>query len=182
VTKFITTRIPDVFLIEPRVFGDERGFFFESFNQRVFEQNTGLSPQFVQDNHSRSSKNVLRGLHYQVKQAQGKLVRVVAGEVFDVAVDLRRTSPHFGKWVGWVLSAENRHAAWIPEGFAHGFLVLSETADFVYKTTNFYAPQHERCLIWNDPEIGIDWPISGTPVLAPKDRSGKRLAEAEVFD
>lgn len=181
-TKFIQTGIPDVVLIEPRVFGDERGFFFESFNQRLFRQNTGLDPRFVQDNHSRSGRNVLRGLHYQVKQAQGKLVRVVAGEVFDVAVDLRKASLHFGRWVGFVLSAENKRSVWIPEGFAHGFLVLSDTADFVYKTTDFYAPEHERCLLWDDPDIGIDWPISQAPILVTKDRSGKRLAQAEVFD
>jgi dTDP-4-dehydrorhamnose 3,5-epimerase len=181
-TKFIASDIPDVIVIEPRVFGDERGFFFESFNQRLFRENTGLDPRFVQDNHSRSARNVLRGLHYQVKQAQGKLVRVIAGEVFDVAVDLRRGSPHFGRWVGFVLSAENKRSVWIPEGFAHGFLVLSETADFVYKTTDFYAPEYERCVIWDDPEIGIKWPTSQTPILAAKDSSGKRLAQAEVFD
>lgn len=180
--KFIETDIPDVILIEPRVFGDERGFFFESFNHRLFEENTGLNPRFVQDNHSRSGKNVLRGLHYQIKQAQGKLVRVVAGEVFDVAVDIRKSSPHFGKWVGIILSAENKRSIWIPEGFAHGFLVLSDAADFLYKTTDFYAPAHERCVIWNDPDIGINWPIKAEPVLAPKDRSGKRLAQADVFD
>lgn len=181
-TTFIETDLPGVILIEPRVFGDERGFFFESFNQRVFQQHTGLDPRFVQDNHTHSGRNVLRGLHYQVKQAQGKLVRVVAGEVFDVAVDVRRTSPCFGKWVGVMLSAENKRSVWIPEGFAHGFLVLSETADFVYKTTAFYAPEHERCVLWNDPAIGIDWPIAQAPLLAPRDRAGKRLAEAEVFD
>lgn len=180
--KFIETDIPDVMLIEPRVFGDERGFFFESFNQRLFEENTGLNPRFVQDNHSRSRKNVLRGLHYQARQSQGKLVRVVAGEVFDVAVDIRKSSPNFGKWVGIILSAENKRSVWIPEGFAHGFLVLSDAADFLYKTTDFYAPEHERCIVWNDPDIGINWPIEEEPVLAPRDRSGKRLAQAEVFD
>lgn len=181
-TKFIDTHIPDVVVIEPRVFNDERGFFFESYNQRLFRQHTGLDPRFVQDNHSRSARNVLRGLHYQVKQVQGKLVRVIAGEVFDVAVDLRRASPHFGKWVGVTLSAENKRCVWIPEGFAHGFLVLSDTADFVYKTTAYYAPEYERCVIWDDPDVGIDWPLAQAPILAPKDRSGKRLAQAEIFD
>jgi dTDP-4-dehydrorhamnose 3,5-epimerase len=181
-TKFIQTGIPDVFLIEPLVFSDERGFFFESFNHRLFQEKTGLNPRFVQDNHSRSRKNVLRGLHYQVKQGQGKLVRVVAGAVFDVAVDIRRRSPYFGKWVGIVLSAENKRSVWIPEGFAHGFLVLSDTADFLYKTTDFYAPEHERCIMWDDPEIGIEWPLEQAPMLATKDRAGKHLSEAEVFD
>jgi len=181
-TKFIETDIPNVVVIEPQVYGDGRGFFFESFNQRLFRESTGLDPRFVQDNHSRSGRNVLRGLHYQVKQAQGKLVRVVAGEVFDVAVDLRKSSAYFGKWVGVTLSAENKLSIWIPEGFAHGFLVLSETADFVYKTTNFYAPEHERCVIWDDPDIAIKWPTTQPPVLAAKDRLGKRLAQAEVFD
>ena len=181
-TKFIETDIPGVIVIEPQVFGDERGFFFESFNHRQFQEKTGLNPCFVQDNHSRSGKNVLRGLHYQVRQAQGKLVRVVSGEVFDVAVDIRRSSPHFGKWMGIVLSAENKRSVWIPEGFAHGFLVLSDTADFLYKTTDFYAPEHERCLLWNDSAIGIDWPLRGEPILAPKDRAGKPLTGAEVFD
>ena len=181
-TKFIETDIPNVVVIEPQVYGDGRGFFFESFNQRLFRESTGLDPRFVQDNHSRSGRNVLRGLHYQVKQAQGKLVRVVAGEVFDVAVDLRKSSAYFGKWVGVTLSAENKLSIWIHEGFAHGFLVLSETADFVYKTTNFYAPEHERCVIWDDPDIAIKWPTTQPPVLAAKDRLGKRLAQAEVFD
>lgn len=180
--NFIASDLPGVVLIEPRVYGDERGFFFESFNHRLFQENTGLNPRFVQDNHSRSARNVLRGLHYQVKQAQGKLVRVVAGQVFDVAVDLRKSSPSFGKWAGFTLSAENKRAVWIPEGYAHGFLVLSDTADFVYKTTDYYAPEHERSILWDDPEIGIDWPLAGEPVLAPKDRSAPRLAQAEVFD
>jgi dTDP-4-dehydrorhamnose 3,5-epimerase len=179
--NFIVSDLPGVILIEPRVYGDQRGFFFESFNHRLFQENTGLNPHFVQDNHSRSVKNVLRGLHYQVKQTQGKLVRVVAGEVFDVAVDIRKSSPHFGKWAGFLLSAENKQSVWIPEGFAHGFVVLSDTADFLYKTTAFYAPEHERCVLWNDPAIGIDWPIAGAPILALKDRSGKLLAHAEVF-
>jgi dTDP-4-dehydrorhamnose 3,5-epimerase len=180
--NFIVSDLPGVIMIEPRVYGDQRGFFFESFNHRLFHEHTGLNPRFVQDNHSRSAKNVLRGLHYQVKQTQGKLVRVVAGEVFDVAVDIRKSSPHFGKWAGFVLSAENKRSVWIPEGYAHGFLVLSDAADFVYKTTDFYAAEHERSILWNDPEIGIDWPLTGEPVLAPKDRSAHRLAEAEVFE
>lgn len=178
----ITTAIPEVLIIEPKVFGDARGFFFESFNTRSFSAMTGLSPVFVQDNHSRSSKNVLRGLHYQIRQPQGKLVRVVAGEVFDVAVDLRKRSPTFGKWTGTTLSAENKRMLWIPEGFAHGFLVLSDSADFLYKTTDYYAPEHERCILWNDPAIGIDWPVSGTPILAAKDKAGKLLAEADAFE
>jgi len=173
--------LPEVLLIDPKVFGDDRGFFFESFNERTFAEKTGLSVRFVQDNHSRSAKNVLRGLHYQVKQPQGKLVRVAVGAVFDVAVDLRRSSPAFGKWAGTILSAENKRQLWIPQGFAHGFLVLSESADFLYKTTDYYAPGHERCIIWNDPEIGIDWPLEGEPILAAKDHGGKRLKEADVF-
>jgi len=177
----IKTDIPDVLILEPKVFGDERGFFFESLNQRVFEEKTGLKPRFVQDNHSRSARNVLRGLHYQVRQPQGKLVRVVAGEVFDVAVDLRKSAPTFGKWVGTTLSAENKRQLWVPEGFAHGFLVLSDTADFLYKTTDYYAPEHERCVAWNDPDIGIRWPLAGEPVLAAKDRAGKRLRDADAF-
>lgn len=179
--NIIKTEIPDVLIIEPKVFGDARGFFFESFNSRSFAAATGLSPAFVQDNHSRSAKNVLRGLHYQIRQPQGKLVRVAAGEVFDVAVDLRRNSPTFGKWTGTTLSAENKRMMWVPEGFAHGFLVLSESADFLYKTTDYYAPEHERCVVWNDPDIGIQWPLSGDPVLAAKDIAGKRLGDAEVF-
>ena len=179
--KVTPTSLPDVLLIEPQVFGDERGFFFESFNERAFTEKTGIQARFVQDNHSRSARNVLRGLHYQIKQPQGKLVRVVAGEVFDVAVDLRRKSPTFGKWTGAILSAENKRLLWIPEGFAHGFLVLSESADFIYKTNTYYAPEHERCIAWNDPEIGIRWPLTGEPVLAAKDIAGKRLQDAEVF-
>jgi dTDP-4-dehydrorhamnose 3,5-epimerase len=174
--------IPDVVLFEPKVFGDERGFFYESFNQRNFEEAIGRPIQFVQDNHSRSVKGVLRGLHYQVQQAQGKLVRVVQGEVFDVAVDIRRRSATFGKWVGAHLSAENKRQLWVPEGFAHGFAVLTETAEFLYKTTDYYAPTHERCIRWNDPELGIDWPISEAPALSPKDQHGVLLARAEVFD
>ncbi len=171
--------IPDVVLFEPTVFGDDRGFFLESFNQRVFEDTTGLKRQFVQDNHSRSSKGVLRGLHYQTQQPQGKLVRVTTGAVFDVAVDIRKTSPTFGRWVGVTLSAENKHQLWIPEGFAHGFLVLSEFADFLYKTTDYYSPQNERCIAWNDPEICISWPLFNHGIAAPnlsaKDQAGKPL-------
>lgn len=173
--------IPDVILFEPKVFGDDRGFFFESFNQRQFEEAVGRPVQFVQDNHSRSVKNVLRGLHYQIQNPQGKLVRVAAGEVFDVAVDLRRNSPTFGQWVGVRLSAENKHQLWVPEGFGHGFVVLSETAEFLYKTTDYYAPEHERCIAWNDPALGIDWPINGRPSLSAKDSRGLLLSQAEVF-
>jgi len=173
--------IPDVFLFEPRVFGDDRGFFFESFNQAKFEAAIGRKVNFVQDNHSRSAKNVLRGLHYQIQQPQGKLVRVVQGEVFDVAVDIRKSSPTFGQWVGEILSAENKRQLWVPEGFAHGFVVLSDTAEFLYKTTDYYAPAHERSIAWNDPAIGIRWPISGEPVLSAKDQQGKSLADAEHF-
>lgn len=174
--------IPAVVLLEPQVFGDERGFFFESFNQRKFEAAVSPERPFVQDNHSRSSRGVLRGLHYQIQQPQGKLVRVVQGEVFDVAVDLRRSSSTFGQWVGAILSAENKHQLWIPEGFAHGFLVLSESAEFLYKTTDFWAPEHERCIAWNDPDLAIEWPLQGEPELSSKDRLGKRLSEVEVFD
>lgn len=176
----IDTALPGVFLIEPIVFGDDRGFFYESYNKRTLAE-VGITADFVQDNHSRSARNVLRGLHYQIKQPQGKLVRVVAGEVFDVAVDLRRSSPTFGKWVGFELSAQNKHMAWIPPGFAHGFLVRSDHAEFLYKTTDYYAPEHERCIVWNDPEIGIQWPIENEPVLSGKDRQGKRLRDAELF-
>jgi dTDP-4-dehydrorhamnose 3,5-epimerase len=178
----IPTAIPEVLVIEPKVFGDDRGFFFESFNARDFEQATGLKREFVQDNHSRSAKNVLRGLHYQIKQPQGKLVRVVAGEVFDVAVDLRKSSKTFGRWVGVYLSAENKKQFWIPEGFAHGFLVISEVTEFLYKTTDYYAPEHERSLLWSDPAIGIDWPLYGTsPILSTKDKIGLGLNHCEVF-
>jgi dTDP-4-dehydrorhamnose 3,5-epimerase len=176
------TAVPDVLVIEPRVFADERGFFFESFNQRAFAQATGVTAKFVQDNHSRSIRNTLRGLHYQIQQPQGKLVRVVAGEVFDVVVDLRRSSPTFGRWVGGRLSAENKMMMWIPPGLAHGFAVLSEYADFLYKTTDYWAPQHERTLLWNDPDLAIAWPLAGEPILAAKDRAGTPLSEAEVFD
>ena len=168
----IPTDIPDVLLLEPRVFGDSRGFFFESFNQRSFEAATGGETRFVQDNHSRSGRGVLRGLHYQVEHPQGKLVRVVAGVVFDVAVDIRSGSPTFGRWVGAELSADNKRQLWIPPGLAHGFLVLSETAEFLYKTTDFYAPAHERCIIWNDPVLGIRWPLTEPPILSDRDAAG----------
>lgn len=173
--------IPDVLLIEPKVFGDERGFFFESFNQAQFEEATGRSVNFVQDNHSRSTKNVLRGLHYQSQQPQGKLVRVAAGEVFDVAVDIRRNSPTFGRWVGETLSAENKRQLWIPEGFAHGFLVLSESADFLYKTTDYYAPIYERCIIWNDSDLAISWNLHAEPTISMKDKLGVRLSHADLL-
>ncbi len=179
--KAIPQAIPEVLLLEPRVFGDERGFFFESFNQRQFEEAVGRSVSFVQDNHSRSVRNVLRGLHYQVQQPQGKLVRVVQGEVFDVAVDIRRSSPTFGQWVGAILSADNKHQLWVPEGFAHGFVVLTETAEFLYKTTDYYAPEHERCIAWDDPMLAIDWPIADAPSLSAKDREGVLLIDAEVY-
>ncbi len=174
--------IPDVVLFEPRVFGDERGFFFESFNNRVFEEATGLKRNFVQDNHSRSVKNVLRGLHYQIQHPQGKLVRVTVGEVFDVAVDIRKSSPTFGKWVGETLSAENKRMMWVPEGFAHGFVVLSDVAEFLYKTTDYWYPEHERSIIWNCPDIGIQWPIDGDPILAKKDAEGFILKQIECFE
>ena len=174
--------IPEVILFEPKVFGDERGFFFESFNQARFDAAVGRPVSFVQDNHSRSARHVLRGLHYQIQQAQGKLVRVAAGEVFDVAVDLRRSSPTFGQWAGAVLSAENKKQLWVPEGFAHGFVVLSETADFLYKTTDYYAPEHERCILWNDPDLAVEWPLAEDPVLSGKDRQGAAFAQADVFE
>jgi dTDP-4-dehydrorhamnose 3,5-epimerase len=179
--QVVTTALPDVLILEPKVFGDERGFFFESFNARQFAEATGLHPEFVQDNHSRSAKGVLRGLHYQVQQAQGKLVRVTAGEVFDVAVDLRRSSSTFGQWVGVHLSAENKHQLWVPEGFAHGFVVLSEFADFLYKTTDYYAPEHERSIRWNDPTLAIDWPLTAPPQLSAKDQAGLNFQDAPVF-
>lgn len=180
--QVVQTRIPEVLIFEPKVFGDDRGFFFESFNQRVFAQAVGRSPAFVQDNHSKSAQHVLRGLHYQIRQPQGKLVRVIVGEVFDVAVDLRRTSPTFGQWVGAHLSGDNKRQLWVPEGFAHGFLVLSESAEFLYKTTDFYAPEHERCLRWDDPALAIDWPLQGVPQLSAKDQQGQALGTAELFD
>ena len=175
------TDLPDVLIIEPKVFGDDRGFFYESFNERRFAELTGISPRFVQDNHSRSARNVLRGLHYQIRQPQGKLVRVTSGEVFDVAVDMRRSSPTFGRWVGVTLSAENKRQLWIPEGFAHGFVVTSESAEFLYKTTDYWAPEYERSVRWDDPAIGIDWPLQGAPLLSAKDQAGVALSEAEAF-
>jgi dTDP-4-dehydrorhamnose 3,5-epimerase len=176
------TAIPEVKVIQPKVFGDARGFFYESFNARMFAELTGVSTPFVQDNHSRSVRGVLRGLHYQIRQPQGKLVRVVAGEIFDVAVDIRRNSPTFGKWVGEVLSSDNQRQIWVPAGFAHGFVVVSEFAEVLYKTTDYWAPEHERSIIWNDPGIGITWPDVGGPVLSAKDQVGKLLEHAEVFE
>jgi len=174
--------IPDVVLFEPKVFGDERGFFFESFSQRHFEEAIGRSITFVQDNHSRSTQHVLRGLHYQIQNAQGKLVRVVQGAVFDVAVDMRKSSPTYGQWVGEILSAENKKQLWVPEGFAHGFYTLSETAEFLYKTTDYYAPSFERCVRWNDPVIGVNWPVTSEPVVSAKDKVGSDFSSAEAFD
>ena len=179
--KVTPTSLEGVVIIEPKVFGDARGFFYESFNQKSFNAATGLSETFVQDNHSRSVMGVLRGLHYQIQHPQGKLVRVTQGEVYDVAVDLRRSSPQFGQWVGVVLSAENKRQLWVPPGFAHGFVVTSESAEFLYKTTDYWYPEHERSLLWTDPGVGIDWPIHGEPQLAVKDAAGKPLAQAEVF-
>ena len=179
--NIIRTDIPDVLVIEPRVFGDARGFFFESFNQKFWRKETGLSTTFVQDNHSHSEKNVLRGLHYQIQQPQGKLVRVVRGSVFDVAVDIRRSSPTFGGWVGFEISEDNRRQIWIPEGFAHGFLVLSDTAEFLYKTTDYWSPQYERTILWNDPDLVINWPLQNLPILSAKDASGIPFRVAEVF-
>ncbi len=177
----IKTNLPEVLVIEPRIFGDDRGFFYESFNAKKFAELSGIETTFVQDNHSLSAKNVLRGLHYQIRQPQGKLVRVVAGKVFDVAVDIRRSSPRFGQWTGASLSAENKRQMWIPEGFAHGFIVLSDSAEFLYKTTDYWAPEHERCLQWDDPAIAIHWPLQGNPVMSAKDQQGQLLANAEVF-
>ena len=179
--QVIQTSLAGVLIMEPKVFGDARGFFFESFNARRFAELTGINAPFVQDNHSRSAKGVLRGLHYQIKQPQGKLIRVVVGEVFDVAVDIRRSSPTFGKWIGNKLSCENKLMMWIPPGFAHGFLTLSEAAEILYKTTDYYAPEYERCIIWNDPAFGIDWPLAGEPLLSPKDKAGNALSRADVF-
>ena len=177
----IQTAIPGVVIIEPKVFGDDRGFFYESYNQQRFEELTGSAPVFVQDNHSRSARGVLRGLHYQIQQTQGKLVRVTSGEVFDVCVDLRRSSPTFGKSVSVILSAENHRQFWVPPGFAHGFLVTSDSTEFLYKTTDYYAPQYERSLLWNDPALGIEWPLQQEPLLSVKDKAGVPLASAEVF-
>ena len=180
--QVVQTAIPDLLILEPKVFGDDRGFFFESFNQQTFQNLTGVKANFVQDNHSKSSTNVLRGLHYQIEQAQGKLVRVTAGEVFDVAVDIRRQSATFGKWVGVLLSAENKRQLWVPPGFAHGFVVLKDDTEFLYKTTDYYAPQHERCILWDDPAIGIEWPMTQAPILSGKDQLGLALSQAEVFE
>jgi len=177
----VRTSIPDLLILEPKVFGDTRGFFMESFNAHTFRKATGLDVAFVQDNHSRSAKNVLRGLHYQIQQPQGKLVRVVRGAVFDVAVDIRKSSPTFGRWIGVELNETDHRQMWIPPGFAHGFVVLSDSADFLYKTTDYYAPEHERSIAWNDPDIGIRWPFEGEPSLSAKDRAGLRLSQADVF-
>lgn len=179
--QVLPTDLPGVLLLEPRVFGDARGYFYEAYNRRTFHKATGVDVEFVQDNHSRSSKNVLRGLHYQVRQAQGKLVRCTAGEVWDVAVDLRKGAQTFGKWVAFTLSAESKRMAWIPPGFAHGFLVVSDVAEVLYKTTDYYSPEHERTLLWSDPALAIKWPLAGAPVLADKDKRGTPLAAAEVF-
>jgi len=180
--KVTKTNLPEVLILQPKVFGDARGFFFESFNARDFAEATGLNLQFVQDNHSRSSRGVLRGLHYQIKHSQGKLVRVVAGEVFDVAVDMRKDSPQFGQWTGCHLTAENAKQLWVPPGFAHGFFVMSESADFLYKTTDYWFPEHERCLLWNDPQLAIEWPLGDiAPLLAAKDAAGLPLALADTF-
>lgn len=180
--KGVRTDIPEVLILEPKVFGDDRGFFYESFNAKEFEAATGVQRAFIQDNHSRSVKNVLRGLHYQTQHTQGKLVRVVEGAVFDVAVDIRKSSPTFGKWVGVELSAENKRQLWVPEGFAHGFVVTSESAEFLYKTTDYYAPEFEQSIRWNDPQIGIRWPVGVEPILSKKDAAGSSLADAKLFD
>ncbi len=179
--KIIQTKIPDVLLLEPQVFGDDRGFFYESFNAKVLSEKANIKFDFVQDNHSYSQKNVLRGLHYQIQQTQGKLVRVVAGEVFDVAVDLRASSSYFGQWVGYYLSAKNKQQLWIPPGFAHGFLVVSESAEFLYKTTDYYAPEHERTLAWDDPDLAIAWNLPQPPIVSAKDQLGQKLKTAEIF-
>ena len=179
--NILPTKIPDVLIIEPRVFQDDRGFFMESFNSKVFAEKLGIAESFVQDNHSRSSQNVLRGLHYQIEQAQGKLVRAIVGSILDVAVDIRKQSPTFGQWVSCLLSAENKRMLWVPAGFAHGFLVVSDVAEVLYKTTDYYAPQYERSILWNDPDIGIDWGLTTEPILSGKDQAGKRLHEADVY-
>ncbi len=180
--KLTPTKIPDVLIIEPKVFGDERGFFFESFNKKAFAEVTDITAEFVQDNHSKSAQGVLRGLHYQIKQPQGKLVRVCSGEVFDVAVDIRKSSNTFGQWVGLILSAENKRQIWIPPGFAHGFVVLSDSAEFLYKTTDYYAPEYERCIRWNDNELAIDWQYADEPLVSKKDTKGTSLKEAAFFE
>ena len=177
----IPTEIPDVLILEPRVFGDDRGFFLENYNQKAFAEKAGITANFVQDNHSRSVQNVLRGLHYQIQQSQGKLVRAIVGTVFDVAVDIRKSSPTFGKWVGCTLSAENKRQIWVPPGFAHGFLVVSEVAEVLYKATDYYAPQYERSILWNDPDLGINWPITTAPILSTKDQAGQPFKTAEVY-
>ena len=179
--EVIQTEIPDVLIIEPKVFGDERGFFLESFNEKTFQAKTGITGSFIQDNHSRSGQNVLRGLHYQIQNPQGKLVRVVSGTVYDVALDIRKSSPTFGQWTGCMLSETNHRQLWVPPGFAHGFVVLSEIADFLYKTTDYYAPEHERSILWNDPKLNIDWQLKGEPILSAKDRVGVPLEQAEVY-
>lgn len=180
--KVTPSALPEVLVLEPRVFGDDRGFFLESYNRRTFREATGVDVDFVQDNHSRSARNVLRGLHYQLKQPQGKLVRVVAGEIFDVAVDLRRSSPRYGRWMGLHLSAANKRMLWIPAGFGHGFLALSESTEVLYKATDYYAPEHERCVLWNDPDISIDWPLDGVPLVSDKDSRGVALKLAETYE
>ncbi|PCJ83915.1 MAG: dTDP-4-dehydrorhamnose 3,5-epimerase [Thiotrichaceae bacterium] len=180
--KIIPTKIPEVLMIEPKVYGDDRGFFFESFNKKVFENLTGMKADFVQDNHSKSTKGVLRGLHYQIKQPQGKLVRVINGEVYDIAVDLRKTSSTFGQWVGTILSVDNNRQLWIPKGFAHGFVTLSESAEFLYKATDYYAPTYERCICWNDEDLAIDWHYNGYPLVSDKDAQGLTFKQADVFE
>ena len=179
--QVIDTQLDDVKIIEPKVFGDDRGFFFESYNHKQFCQATGFTGSFVQDNHSKSAQGVLRGLHYQLQHTQGKLIRVVAGEIFDVAVDIRKDSPQFGQWIGVMLSAENKRQLWVPEGFAHGFYTVSSSAEVLYKATDFYAPEHERSIVWNDPQIGIEWPITVEPLVSEKDAKGVLLKQAEVF-
>ncbi len=179
--NILSTEIPDVLIIEPRIFQDDRGFFLESYNEKAFAEKAGITKPFVQDNHSRSSRNVLRGLHYQIEQAQGKLVRAILGTIFDVAVDIRKNSPTFGQWVSCELSAENKRLLWVPPGFAHGFLVISEHAEVLYKTTDYYAPQHERSICWNDPDVAINWNLSEEPILSSKDKAGKLLKAAEVY-
>lgn len=179
--KILPAKIPDVLIIEPQVFQDDRGFFFESYNHKAFSEKTGITANFVQDNHSFSKQNVLRGLHYQISQPQGKLVRAIAGIILDVAVDIRKNSPSFGESVSCILSADNKHQLWIPVGFAHGFVVLSETAEVLYKTTDYYAPQHERCILWNDPDLAIDWSVTNPPIVSAKDRVGQPFKSAELF-